>query len=388
MRLALGIDLSEWDLRPLDWQKASELLSFAFIKISQGTNPDPLFRAQWEASEGYILRGLYHMLDPRIDVDSSVDRTIELYKTVSPGELPPALDLELGEAKTELPRSRRWLERWENKTGKRPIIYTSLGFLNLEQNKAENQWLSKYPLWLASWPYDGMSEDPRRERIRAVLRGDIFIPFPAPPRPWARPVEFHQWTSRGEPEDIPGYYMGRFHKEAVDLNYFGGTREDLFLRYGEPRKLPGNGETMTYKYSITPTRSDGSKVRSDHYVIDSPVPNRIGSLSFGRFAFGDEKWISPAGARDEDAAEVWLRIKSLDGVPFDGWIAAKHKGARYGTIAPIGPGEETPEPSSGSVDFSVNVEAEETAAGLEISFTVSSFGYLSQTTKLTLPRET
>ena len=49
---ALGIDLSEWDLRPLDWSRASSTLSFAFIKISQGTDPDPLFRAQWDAAEG------------------------------------------------------------------------------------------------------------------------------------------------------------------------------------------------------------------------------------------------------------------------------------------------------------------------------------------------
>lgn len=396
MKRSLGIDLSEWDLRPLNWSQAQEILSFAFIKISQGTNPDPLFRAQWEAAEGYVLRGLYHMLEPREDVDRSVDKTLELYKAVSPGELPPALDLELGDVRTELPRAKRWLERWESKTGKRPIIYTSLGFLDQEQTKNENRWLGKYPLWLSLWPFDKMSEDPRRARIRQVLRSEILIPYPTASTPWPTPPDFHQWTSRGEPGDIPGYYMGPGHKKAVDFNYYHGTKEDLFTRFGEPKKRPGNGVIMPtlYKYSIKPIKSDGSKVRNDHYAIDSPIPNRIGSLAFGRFAFGDDLWTQPTGAKIEDATDVWLKVKSVDGVALEGWIAAKHKGNKLAEITPLSsgggdlPGEEIPEIPAASLDIALNIEADVTESGLKVNVTVTSPGFDPGSASVTLPKET
>lgn len=388
MNRALGIDLSFWDLRPLEWRSASEALSFAFIKISQGISGDSLYRAQWAAAEGWVLRGIYHMLDPEDDLDSSVDNTLEIYKSVTPGELPPALDLELGNVRTELPRARRWLERWRNKTGVRPIIYTGMGFLNLEQEKPENRWLSEYPLWLSQYPYDNMSEDARRDRLNQIMRGDFLLPYPTARRPWVTPPDWYQWTGKGDPASIPGYYAGIWGKKAVDLNFYNGTEEDLFLRYGKPRKRENGAPNMPspYKFSFTPTRSTGSKVRQDHYVVDSPITNQIGSLKFGRFAFGNEVWISPAGASFDQAVEYWLRVVSVDGVPYDGWMAGKHKSGIYGTIAPIGEGEpETPPQEMSSL--SVQVTAGETASGLEVDLSVSSPGYTPRSAKVTLPRE-
>lgn len=367
---ALGIDLSTWDLRPLDWQKASELLSFAFIKISEGTVPDPLFRPQWEAAEGYILRGLYHFFIPSVDPEASVKKTIEIYKAVSPGELPPALDLEVGDPKITLDRARAWLEIFERATGVRPIIYSSPGFLSsigagakTASGKYLNEWLRSYEVWLSVWPYDNMSEAPRRDRIRQILRGDIVPAYPNGVPPWNIRPAFYQWTSRGEPGDIPGYYMGTGHKLAVDLNYYFGTKEELFSKYGKPHALPENGEETLYKYSITPRGSDGLKVRLDHYVVDSPIPNKIGSLAFARFAFGDERWT--------EGGEDWLKVVSVDGAAITGWIAAKHNGTQVGNITPLGD------------------DGEEETGGdaLEATVTVSSPGYKPQTVTLFLERE-
>jgi GH25 family lysozyme M1 (1,4-beta-N-acetylmuramidase) len=386
---AQGIDLSEWDLRPLNWGMASKVLSFAFIKISQGTDPDPLFRAQWESAEGWVLRGFYHFFDPRVDPGRSVDKTIEFKKIVSPGELPPAFDLEetFGRSDT-LERSRAWLEIYEDKTGVRPIIYSSKPFLEaIGVGKRGSEWIRDYPLWFAAWPYDKMSDAERKIRIAQVFRGEILVPYPVSPPPWTMRPDWYQWTSRGDPGDIPGYYMGIGHKKAVDLIYYFGTEAELFQRYGTPPKRLGNGEVNLYKYSITPISKDGLKVRMDHYVVDYPSQNRIGSLEFGRFAFGNETWEAQSDGSNYKKGDKWLKVLSVDGEPIPGWMAVIHNGTPYGKLAPINPETPPEEPPTASIALSLDIQAEVTQDGLRVDVSASSFGYVSAGSSFTLPKE-
>jgi GH25 family lysozyme M1 (1,4-beta-N-acetylmuramidase) len=387
---ALGIDLSEWDLRPIDYRQASKLLSFGYIKISQGVDPDPLFPGQWRAAVGWILRGLYHFFDPRVDPGRSVDKTLELYRAETPGELPPALDLEsnYGVSYPEtLEKARAWLEIWEDKTGIRPIIYSSPGFLgSLGAGLRENQWLRGYPVWLSQWYFDNMPDADRKIRIGQILRGEMIPNYPAPVSPWSLRPPFWQWTSRGEPGDIPGYYMGPGHKLAVDLNYYDGTEEDLFRQYGTPRRRLENGESM-YLYSITPTSADGLKVRKDHYRIESPIPNRIGSLSVGRFAFGNEKWEAPADGTNYKRGDTWLHALSVDGVALEGWIAEIHNGARVGRIDVIGDEDPETPPQEEGAAVSINVSMNPIIPGEDVTgeISISSPGHVSQNIPLRLP---
>lgn len=67
---------------------------------------------------------------------------LETMGTLAAGDLPPVIDVEVGEgasSATIVNGVRRWLERVEAATGVRPIVYTSWGF-----------W-SRYPLWVANY---------------------------------------------------------------------------------------------------------------------------------------------------------------------------------------------------------------------------------------------
>jgi GH25 family lysozyme M1 (1,4-beta-N-acetylmuramidase) len=381
---SLGIDVSEWDLRPLDWKQASAKIDFVFIKISQGTEEDPLFRAQWEAARGWVLRSAYHFLDPDVAPKTAADKMLDIYKSVSLAEMPPTLDLEIGPPSTILNAARYWLEYWEDRTGIRPILYTSPGFLDTIGARSAH-WLRDYTLWESVWYYDKISDDLRAKRILQVMTGEVIPAWPAPPAPYGTPAPFWQWTSRGDPATIPGYYLGPGHKKAVDLNFFRGSREDLWRQYGKPRELPENGDNL-YKYSITPLKSDGLRVRSDHYAVDSPIPNRIGSLAFGRFAFGDEKWIAPVSGTNYKAGDTWLRVKSVDGVLLDGWIAAIHNGVAYARIDIIGTEDPDP-PPAGETVVDIRVSLSPITPGLDVTGTIdiSSPGHASQKTTFRLP---
>ena len=37
----------------------------------------------------------------------------------------------------------------------------------------------------------------------------------------------HQWTGKGKPEDVPGYYLGSDHKLAVDFIFYTGDRVEM-----------------------------------------------------------------------------------------------------------------------------------------------------------------
>jgi GH25 family lysozyme M1 (1,4-beta-N-acetylmuramidase) len=67
METVPGIDVSTWDgdpahVRTLDW--CAYTWPFVFIKASESTVPDPLFRKQWAAARTHTLRGAYHFFRP------------------------------------------------------------------------------------------------------------------------------------------------------------------------------------------------------------------------------------------------------------------------------------------------------------------------------------
>lgn len=90
-----------------------------------------------------------------------------------------------------------------------------------------------------------------------------------------------------------------------------------------------------HKFSITPLGAD-LDIRLDHYVMDKPIPNRIASLSFGRFAFGSEVWTAPIDGEGYRAGDRWLRVANVEGDRIEGWIPEIHNGERVGAISTIG----------------------------------------------------
>jgi GH25 family lysozyme M1 (1,4-beta-N-acetylmuramidase) len=231
-----GVDLSFYDgggLEPrhtLNWDAYT--WGFAYIKASEGTVIDDLFARQWEEAKGKTTRGAYHFFHPSVDPKLAVEKFL-LYLNDDWGELPAALDLEVTDGQSDtLARAKVWLEEFYRLTGVRAMIYSSPHFLrDVLHVSSEDSWLNEYPLWLAQWPFDNMSALARDQAISDVLAGKITLTFPTPPAPWTR-VSIWQWTAKGQPEDVPGYYLGSGHKEAVDFNAYNGDRDQFLLEFG------------------------------------------------------------------------------------------------------------------------------------------------------------
>jgi GH25 family lysozyme M1 (1,4-beta-N-acetylmuramidase) len=238
-----GIDVSYYDggggpdfkplLETVKWDEYRKNgWGYAFIKISQGSFVDPLFRKQWSAARGHTYRGGYHFFSPLVDFIKSVDNTVSFFDGDF-GELPPVFDLEVTDGVSDTAtRALKWLGRFRNQTGIVPIIYSSVGFLN--QIKAHLYLdFSAYPLWIAQYPYENLSDSVRAQIIKDTLYERKALSFPTPPAPFKR-VSFFQWTGRGNPEDVAGYYTGYGSKLAIDFNVYNGTYEEMIQEF----KLP------------------------------------------------------------------------------------------------------------------------------------------------------
>lgn len=260
-----GIDLSLWDAGvnrdiPLDWSKYS--WDFAFIKVSEGKVIDPAFDMQWSAARGNTIRGAYHYFRCFVDPKQSVLATLDFLNN-DYGELPLAFDLEGRDgfpASYVMQQSKSWLSWYEEFTGIRPIIYSRRLFLRDELKTANYDWLKNYKLWLAEYYFDRMSPvTSRNQRLSDVLSGVYPASFPVPPAPFSR-VSFFQFSEFGQPENIPGYYLGYGHKLQVDLNLYNGTQIQMLEEFKmiEP---PQTGDSMT-TYNLIAT-GDPTKVFAD-----------------------------------------------------------------------------------------------------------------------------
>lgn len=251
---AKGIDASLWDGgeqhdQPLHWP--SYFWEFAFVKVSEGLVRDPLFPIQWAAARGHVVRGGYHFFRPGQDPKASALKTMDLLGEDA-GELPVALDLEVTDglpAAEVAARAKTWLAWYEQETGIRPIVYSSLYFLRDVLQASRYPWLESYRLWLAQYPFDKMEPAAMRDqRIADVLAGAYIPIFPAAPAPFRR-ISFWQWTALGYPEQVPGYYLGTGHKREIDFNFYNGSRELLAAEFRlgalpTPTTPPIEGDTM------------------------------------------------------------------------------------------------------------------------------------------------
>jgi lysozyme len=190
-----GIDVS-YHQSTIDWDKvvAAAPLKFAFIRVSDSTRvTDPQFARNWkEAKRVGLVRGVYQFWRPSVDTDAQVDLAlaqIEAAGGLEPDDLGVVLDAEVAEglpAKTILPRMQKWLDRMEQATGKKPIIYTSWGFW---AGLGSPTTFGAYPLWVANykvscprmpdgswsaWSFWQYSDRGRLNGIRASVDRNVF----------------------------------------------------------------------------------------------------------------------------------------------------------------------------------------------------------------------
>ncbi len=206
-----GIDISKWNG---EWDAAKAKAAgaaFVFIKASQATFTDPLFRVNWQkAKDAGLLRGAYHYLDYTKPARDQANYYADLLDA-DPGELSPVVDYEqrrtdenVGAARLAL---RDFIEQLKAR-GYTPMIYTAPAFWST-YGSTDVYW-QQYRLWIAHY---------------------TTASAPTVPLPW-KAWTFWQYTSKG---DGPTYGTQSYN---VDLNYFNGTLEELYQLAGVPIPTP------------------------------------------------------------------------------------------------------------------------------------------------------
>ncbi|MCB2406368.1 glycoside hydrolase family 25 protein [Hymenobacter lucidus] len=203
-----GIDVSSYQ-GIIDWKTVAEhQVRFAFIKASEGvTLRDARFRRNWrEARAAGVYRGAYHYFQPNYDGAKQANlftRTVPL----SPGDLPPVLDVEAPEFHDVAVMRRgvgTWLRLVERHYGVRPILYSNYSFY--KRHLAGH--FDDYPLWLAHYEV----ETPVLPREKWII--------------WQHSDEAY----------VPGI------RGTVDFNVFQGNFQSLLaLRIPEASKKPRPG---------------------------------------------------------------------------------------------------------------------------------------------------
>ena len=169
-----GIDVSRFQGR-IDWQRVGETnIEFAFVQASRGSGgdclvaadrcgPDEFYRRNHtRATAAGISVGAYHRAftggDGRKAVRRDARREARVFvaevRTLLPGDLLPALDLEspfagLGQRELRI-WTRTWLRKVEAALGARPLIYTNLTGWRATGDRTSFA-RRGHRLWVANW---------------------------------------------------------------------------------------------------------------------------------------------------------------------------------------------------------------------------------------------
>lgn len=204
---AEGVDVSRWQ-GTIDWARvAGAGQAFGIARVSDGLNTrDATFATNWAAMKRHgLVRGVYQFFRPTQGAVAQADLLVDAVEAAGgfgPGDLPPVLDLEVRDGLTAAQvnaQADAWLARVTQRTGMRPIIYTSPGFWNPLGAAAKGD---SNELWVAHW---GVSQ-------------------PTLPGGW-RSWLLWQTSDAGTVPGING---------AVDTNLWNGSRDDVRAYAGLP----------------------------------------------------------------------------------------------------------------------------------------------------------
>jgi lysozyme len=199
-----GIDVSH-NNNIVDWKSvAAAGISFAFAKATDGRSfQDPQFNVNYAGMKNNgIIRGAYHFFHPKTDAFAQAENFLKLVQALGPGDLPPALDVEVTDNKTAsaiITGMEEWLGVVGTSLDCTPIIYTSASFW--DANLAGTSEFAEHPLWVAHYTSD---------------------PQPNIPKGFSS-YAFWQFTEDGAVNGVRG---------KVDLNRFNGTPEELRILAG------------------------------------------------------------------------------------------------------------------------------------------------------------
>jgi lysozyme len=202
MSKAYGIDCSHWE-GTIDWKEASQHVDFCIMKA---TDYPPFVDSEYMNNRtGCILNnvpwGVYHFYQPAIDPIDQAEHFIGVVGSDAPVYV---ADVEADTAGDWSPLLKDFLDRVEQLTGKKPMIYTSP--YKWESFFPTPPWTDKYDLWVAHW---GVQD-------------------PTLPKGWTDYV-IHQVGDKGDIPGIPG---------AVDEDYFNGDLNAVWDYFGHEISPP------------------------------------------------------------------------------------------------------------------------------------------------------
>ncbi|NUN15620.1 MAG: hypothetical protein HUU55_18505 [Myxococcales bacterium] len=195
-----GLDVSKWQ-GDIDWAKvAASGVKFVITRIAHGTGHDPYFESNWAAIKAHgMVRGAYQFYAPLQDTAAQAQEVIKSVGMLQPGDLPVVLDVEWTDGTPNAKEIQKWVDLVTQGTGKRPMIYTAVGYWN----QFFTTEFKDLDLWVANWE----------------------ATCPSIPAGWDN---WLFWQTSGGGGTVPGI------KGGVDENLFNGTLEDLHYVAGLP----------------------------------------------------------------------------------------------------------------------------------------------------------
>ncbi|MCD6498919.1 MAG: hypothetical protein J7M25_11560 [Deltaproteobacteria bacterium] len=287
-----GIDVSHWQ-GVVDWDRvAADGVTFAFMRVSDGTRVlDSQFSRNWsETRRVGIIRGAYQFFRPKQDPEGQADVLIDaLGGTVTPGDLPPVIDVEVSDGlsrSTVTTRIQRWVDRVESRLHVAPIVYTSPGLWSSISGSDDFENLA---LWVAHYR----------------------VTCPRMPWPWTQ-WAFHQYSDRESVNGISG---------KVDGDKFNGTLADLQALTGASFEC-GNGDCEAGE-SATTCPDDCSPCAT------IPEDGRIVDETDACFEpGGDPRWLRSENSGWNDNL-LWTHAVSSKCYNYGVWHLRMRQTARY-----------------------------------------------------------
>lgn len=154
---SLGIDVSHHQ-GEIDWNtvfslhnsKNKDSIQFVYCKATESKNH---IDSEWNRNRSWLLKhnikhGAYHFFSSKSYPVPQAKHFLSIWKKQD-GDLPPVLDVETeGFSDSDLiEKMKIWLELVEQKSGMRPIIYTSYNFY---KTKFKN-YFPKHKFWIAAY---------------------------------------------------------------------------------------------------------------------------------------------------------------------------------------------------------------------------------------------
>lgn len=307
-----GIDISHWNLPPVDLRRMKEQfgMSFVIIKGADGSLKTKYFPNHVQAAKDAGLPfGMYVWLYPgnKVSIAAQVGAWVALWNEYRP-PLGVFIDAELtyyggvvaNPKASDLTQAH---ERLKTLTGELQTTYTSQGYANA--NLVGFDW-GKYPrLWVANYTTASSPAMPAGAKV----------------------YEFWQYTNQ-----LDGATLDPNGNKSLDGNVFNGTAAEFAVRYlGGTIPPPTGGDV---KYELRPT-GDYVSIRAEH--PDAHIlGGKVGQINNGQVGQADAKYVYTAdkyvsGVLRAKAGDVWYHVTS----PAVGWSAELHLGVRYCTVTEI-----------------------------------------------------